>query len=78
MRFDGATGVVIRTTSPDGKVTNEAVYPSRGSYQVGTRTAWDWDVTSKFPAAWYKNPAGEYVKAWDRSAEFVGEPLPGR
>jgi hypothetical protein len=75
---DDATGVVIRTTSPDGLVTNEAVYPTRRSYQVGSRIAWDWDVTGKFSAAWYQNQNGEYIKAWDRSAEFVGEPLSER
>jgi hypothetical protein len=77
--YEGVKGIVVQTMSPDRKVSNEAVYPSTREYPIGVRTGWDWDVTRKFNEAWYRQPGSqEFTKAFDRSAEFIGEQLPER
>ncbi len=50
-----------------------ASYPTTKEYQSGRLVTWEWDTAKIYGPMWYLNQKGQAVKAWDRSAQFIGE-----
>jgi hypothetical protein len=73
----GVKGLILKTTSPGGAITEMRIFPTtRGTYVVGRQVTWEWDSTRSWHEAWYRDPdTGAVKKAWDGSLEFVGRHL---
>jgi hypothetical protein len=72
--IDDATGVVLKTTSPEGLERHVRMFPTTrtGYYEKGKRVTWEWGEGGWGPA-WYRDPdSGEVKGAWVGSMEFAG------
>jgi hypothetical protein len=65
--------VILETVEGDAKT--KGYYPTAKNYRPGSVVSWDWNVANRYGPKWYKGSKGQALKAWDRSAEFVGKEL---
>lgn len=70
-------GVILETETPGGTRRFFRIFPTtRTHFQKGKRVAWEWDNSTVWKDAWYKDPdTGEIKQAWNSSMEFVGRHL---
>lgn len=70
-------GVILETETPGGTRRFHRIFPTtRTHFQKGKRVAWEWNGSTTWTAAWYKDPdSGETKMAWTSAMEFVGRHL---
>jgi hypothetical protein len=69
-------GLILETTTEDGRTTRRVFPTTRQDLQPGQRVAWEWNMERTWGETWYRDPdSGQLAYAWTSSAEFVGRPL---
>lgn len=75
--YSGVAGLLVYSFDEPGAASTLRIFPYTGWCDMGSRLSFEWDVTKAAGQAWYRNPVtGRSLKAWDRSAIFVGNVLP--
>lgn len=69
--------VILESTSPGGATKRRDVFPTtKRHFQKGKAVGWEWNLSRKFEAAWYRDPeSGEVRRAWAGALEFTGRNL---
>lgn len=69
--------VILDTHSAGGTRRSFRIFPTtKTHFTKGRRVAWEWDSSTVWKDAWYKDPdSGETKLAWNSSMEFVGRHL---
>lgn len=70
-------GVILQTESRGGTQRFFRIFPTtKTHFKKGKRVAWEWDDSTVWKDAWYKDPdSGEIKLAWNSAMEFVGRHL---
>lgn len=70
-------GVILETETPGQTKRFFRIFPTmKTHFQKGKRVGWEWDNSTVWGDAWYRDPETDEIKlAWNSSFEFVGRDL---
>jgi len=71
----GVKGLILQTTSSDGKKIFKRIFPTTRSsyYEKDKQVSWEWNFSNVWNKTWYINPdTKEKLVAWDGACEFYG------